>query len=487
MNVVFSLEPATQTDAAVLAYCVSENFESELSDLDARFDGHLIAHLTESGFKGKRGNKSVFPTFGKTAASHLHLLGVGDGTDGSLFLAATNAGRKAREEGHTSIAFAASNLSSADVSTVIEGLLCGNYSYQSYKPESEQKATLDTITLTGVEANADNQAAANRALIRGASQTFARDLINGPAADITPKALADAAQSLAGRDGVTVEVWDFERCKRDGLVGLVAVGQGSSEPGCLIHISYRPKTANGHIALVGKGVTFDAGGLSIKPAAGMQTMRMDMGGAGTVLGATAAAIDLGLNLNIDCFVGAVENMIAGNSYKQGDILRYRNGVTVEIHNTDAEGRLVLADCLIEASKVEGVTHIVDAATLTGACIVALGGELTAMFTDDDDFAAALTDASNTNHEGMWRLPLQQSYKRSLKGSWGQIKNVGGRAAGSITAALFLQHFVGEHVKWAHLDIAGACWYDKPLDGYTVGATGQGVRTLTTWMEEIANG
>jgi leucyl aminopeptidase len=486
VNVVFTLEPATNVDAAVLAYCVSTDFEAELGELDEKFDGHLVAHLNSVGFKGKPGNKASFPTFGKVAASQLIILGVGDGASANLFKAASLAGRKAREAGYSSLVFTTPKIATANLEQIVEGIQCGNYDYQIYKPEAEQKSALELITLSGVEANAASVKAGERATIRSFRQSFSRDLINGPAADITPQALADAALSLSGMDGVTVDIWDFERCKKEGLVGLVAVGQGSSEPGCLIHISYRPKKANGHIALVGKGVTFDCGGLSIKPAGGMQTMRMDMGGAGTVLGATAAAIELGLELNVDCFVGAVENMIAGNSYKQGDILRYNNGVTVEIHNTDAEGRLVLADCLIEASKIEGVTHIVDAATLTGACIVAVGEELTALFTDDDDFANTLTAASTSNNEGMWRLPLKQSYKRSLKGSWGQIKNVGGRAAGSITAALFLQHFVGKGIKWAHLDIAGAAWYDKAIDGYTVGATGQVVRALTTWMEEVAD-
>jgi leucyl aminopeptidase len=485
VNVVFSTESPTNISGDILAICVSSSFENDLKGLDSSFDGHLISYLKSSQFKGETGNTAEMPSFGKTSAPSLLLLGVGDGSQENLIRAAAQAGRKARARGAKALVLAADGLESNSVALALEAIQFGNYEYQVYKPSSDQKSVLESVVVAGVDSSATNSAAAVRANIRAKQQSFARDLVNGPAADVTPSTLADSARTLALIDGVTVEVWDFQRCIDEGLVGLVAVGQGSAEPGCLIHVRYRPPQANGHVALVGKGVTFDCGGLSIKPAGGMQTMRMDMGGSATVLGAIGTAAELGLPINVDCFVGAVENMINGNSYKQGDILRYSNGVTVEIHNTDAEGRLVLADCLIQACKVEGVTHIIDAATLTGACIVALGDELTALFTKEDDLANDLLTASKYNDEGMWRLPLKQSYKRSIKATWGQIKNVGSRSGGSITAALFLQHFVTDDVKWAHLDIAGAAWYDKPIDAYAAGATGQGVRTLATWIEEMA--
>ncbi len=204
-----------------------------------------------------------------------------------------------------------------------------------------------------------------------------------------------------------------------------------------------------------------------------------------MLGATRAVAALGMPVNVTTFIGAVENMVDGNSYKLGDILRYRNGVTVEIHNTDAEGRLVLADCLINACATEGVAHVVDAATLTGACVVAVGDDFTGLFTSDDALASSLQDAADTEDEGLWRLPLHAPYKELLKGEWGQIKNVGGRTAGATTAALFLQHFVTDETSWAHLDVAGSAFHDKANSRYTAGATGEMVRTLTTWIGTLA--
>jgi leucyl aminopeptidase len=268
--------------------------------------------------------------------------------------------------------------------------------------------------------------------------------VNAPAADLYPESLAAKARELAALPGVTVEVWDFEKCRAEGLVGIVGVGQGSDRPGVLIHVSYRCQgTPKDHVALVGKGVTFDSGGLSLKPTDGMMSMRCDMGGSATMLAATAIAAELGLALNLDTYCPAVENMVSGNSYKLGDVLRYRNGVTVEINNTDAEGRLILADALVLASELPTVTTIVDAATLTGACVVALGDDFTGLFTESDALATELAAAAETNGEGLWRLPLYGGYKEHLKSDFAQLKNSGGRPAGAITAALFLQHFVGK--------------------------------------------
>jgi leucyl aminopeptidase len=329
-----------------------------------------------------------------------------------------------------------------------------------------------------------SDSAIQRAQILMAAQSHVRDLVNGPPDDIHPQSLAAAAEALGSIDHVEVDVWDIDRCKAENCVGIEAVGRGSVHPGCMIHIKYRPPGAQAHIALVGKGVTFDAGGYSIKPSSGMQTMRCDMGGAGTMLGVAKAAAELGVPVAMDTFLGAVENLIDADAYKLGDILSYPNGVTVEIHNTDAEGRLVLADCLIEACKIEGVQHVVDAATLTGACVVAVGGDFTGLFTDDDGLADSLSTASAACSEGLWRLPLHAPYNEMLKGEWSQIKNVGGRAAGATTAALFLQHFVTKGTSWAHLDVAGSAFHDKGNRRYAAGATGEMVRSLTSWIASL---
>jgi leucyl aminopeptidase len=268
-------------------------------------------------------------------------------------------------------------------------------------------------------------------------------------------------------------------------VGIIAVGQGSTKPGCLIHLRYTPPNAKDHIALVGKGVTFDAGGLSLKPSNSMQTMRCDMGGAACALGAFGAIAATGVPITVDAFVPSVENMCAANSYKLGDILKYRNGVSVEIHNTDAEGRLILADALTLACEVEGVSRVVDLATLTGAVVVAIGSDFTGLFTHDDDLAEEILGGAASSSELVWRMPLHTPYNRMLKGTWGQIKNVGAREAGSITAALFLEHFVTDDVRWAHLDVAGTAFIDSPVPPYIAGATGQMVRGLTNWAESIS--
>jgi leucyl aminopeptidase len=447
---------------------------TELDALDPRFGGKLRPQCTHRRFRGAAGTALLVPGFGHVAAPVLLLVGIGDRSDRAVRDALGKAGREARSQGAARVCV---DMPSSATDTV-EYLLAGNYVYDRYKPERDLTAAIDTVIVHG-------GAPAASAIVRAAAQDWARDLVNAPPADLYPETLADAARTLAAIEGVTCEVWDFERCRAEGLVGIVAVGQGSSRPGCMIHLTYRHPDATAHVALVGKGVTFDAGGLSLKPSSGMQTMRCDMAGAATMLGAHRAIAELGLKVNVDTFVGAVENLVDGNSYKLSDILRYRNGVTVEIHNTDAEGRLVLADCLIEACKIEGVQHIIDAATLTGACVVALGEDFTGLFTGDDALAQSLTEAADACGEGLWRLPLHQPYKEMLKGEWSQIKNVGGRAAGATTAALFLQHFVTEGTSWAHLDVAGSAFHDKATKRYAAGATGEMVRSLTTWVAGLA--
>ncbi len=476
MNVRFSTEPANQVSCDVLAVPIgSDDLQGDLAALDGWFGGNLSAEVDARCFKGSTGTILVVSSLGRIAARVLVLVGAGDKSPAALRSAAGRAGREARTLRANSFALWVDGDQASAVG-LLEGAIAGNYAYQPYKPEDERSSALSEAIAVGV-AGPDLGAAAG---VRGRWQGWTRDLVNAPPADLYPESLAAKARELAALDNVTVEVWDFDRCRAEGCVGIVAVGQGSDQPGCLIHVRYTPPNARDHIALVGKGVTFDAGGLSLKPSSGMQTMRCDMGGAATMLGAAGAIAELGLPITVDCFVGAVENMVSGNSYKLGDILRYRNGVTVEIHNTDAEGRLVLADCLIEASKLSGVTAIIDSATLTGACVVAVGNDFTALFTDSDALAGELHAAATVDAEGLWRLPLHAPYKELLKGEWGQIKNVGGRAAGATTAALFLSYFVDSDADWAHLDIAGSAFIDKANNRYVAGATGEMVRTLTSW-------
>ncbi len=467
-----------QLACELLVVAVQEKNDATMDSLNLTFQGHVSTWADTQQFKGKAGESLLIPAMGFVDAKLVLLVGIGDGSAKSTLQAMATAGRAARQKGCRQVGLVLQD-SQVATSDIIEMLQTGNYSYQSYKKEEDRKPALETLLLPS-EHDLTEQAT-RYANIRSRWQHVCRDLINDPASDLYPESFAQRAQALSSIDGVQVEVLDIETCKQQGYVGIVAVGQGSPRPGCMIHLTYRPENANGHIALVGKGVTFDSGGLSLKPTGGMQTMRCDMGGAATVLGAFGAAAEQGLPIKLDCIIGAVENMNDGSAYKLGDILKYQNGVTVEIHNTDAEGRLVLADCLLRASDIPGVTHIVDAATLTGASVVALGGAFSGLFTADKELADELLAAASDNQEGLWQLPLHAPYKSDLKAQWGQIKNVGGREAGATTAALFLQHFV-TGARWAHLDIAGPAFLDKPKGFYDAGGTGSMVRSLSTWIE-----
>ncbi len=481
MNVEVSGRPLYDAAVDLLAVGASENFETELAALNTRFDGHLVGLLKQRGFTGKPGSSLLVPALGRLAARDLFIVGVGDASGDNLLRVAGKIGRQARESSARSVA-AAVAWSSSQLATALDAIYSGNYSYDRYKPEADRTPALERLLIAEIPHAAT---AAKQAAIRGKWTDFARDLVNAPAADIYPETLAQEAKSLASLPNVTVEVWDLARLKQESCVGIVAVGQGSSNDARLIHVRYRPANAKHHIALVGKGVTFDSGGLSLKPSASMQTMRCDMGGAATVLGAIGIAAASELPIAIDAIIGAVENMNSNSCYKLGDILSYRNGVTVEIHNTDAEGRLVLADCLINACKEPGVKEVIDVATLTGAVVVALGPDFTGLYTADEALAADLHAAAAHNAEGLWRMPLHEPYKAWLKGDWGQIKNVSGRPdAGASTAALFLQYFV-EGVRWAHLDIAGSAFFDKAAGHYASGGTGQMVRSLATFLESRA--
>lgn len=451
--------------------------EEQLNDLDKAFGGQLLPALQRAKFDGTKGMSPRLATFGAIAAKDLVVVGH-DGTPSALHDAAAAVGMAARTAHAQSVALALPEMNEATTTRVLEAAIAGNYSYQAYKSDESRSPSVDTWTLSGATAPAEQLA------IRAKWQSWARDLVNMPPADLYPESLAAHAQELASLPNTTVDVWDLDTCVDRGCVGTVAVGASSARPPVQIHVAYRPDNAKDHIAFVGKGVTFDAGGLSIKPSAAMLTMKCDMGGSATVLAAAAAIAELQLPIAFDCFVGAAENMLASDSYKLGDVLRYPNGVTVEIHNTDAEGRLLLADCLLRACSTEGVTKVVDAATLTGAAVVALGPDFSGLFTKCDTMASGLLAAADETGEGLWRMPLHAPYNTMLKSDVATIKNVGGREAGATTAALFLEHFV-EGPQWAHLDIAGPAFHDKADHRYAPGATGEMVRTLVEWAERLS--
>ena len=455
-----------------------ENYTAVTFTSDAHqqdFSENLQKTLRVCKFEGKTGQVVTAPSFGFANSASVLVAGAANTEKDTLRIAARAAGTQARKNGYSHVAILASGFDEEQALAVLTGFAAGNYRFDKYKAQEKRTSGVESLILIG---NIDqNVAKKATALIHG--RNFCRDLVNGPPAEIYPETMAQAARSLAN-DQIDVLVWEEDKLQEENMNGIIAVGQGSSNPGRFIHLTYKPSTpARKKIALVGKGVTFDAGGLSLKTSGGMLTMRCDMAGAGTVLGVFRSLIELQPDVEVHGLVGAVENMCAANSYKLGDILTMKSGKTVEVHNTDAEGRLVLADCLAYGSKL-GVDYMVDLATLTGACVVALGNHYTALFSNEEDLCSQLSTAASNTGEGMWRMPRPDLYKAMLSAEWGDIKNVGGRAAGSITAALFLSEFVS-NTKWAHLDIAGSAFYDNPFHHFEKGGTGSMVETLCDWI------
>lgn len=324
--------------------------------------------------------------------------------------------------------------------------------------------------------------AVKKGSIIGQSVLQARELVNLPANILTPVAFAERAAELAAEYGVDCEVWDELRLRRENCNAVLAVAAGSSQPPRMIVLRYPGKSNVRPVALVGKGVTFDSGGLSLKPSEGMLRMKCDMGGAATVLGTLLAVARLQLEQPVVAVCGLVENMVSGTSYKLGDVLRTRSGKTVEIHNTDAEGRLVLADAL-DVARQEQAAQIIDLATLTGACLVALGTEIAGLFSNHQALEASILAAARETGEGVWPMPMNAYFSEQIRSDVADIKNVGeGRWAGSITAAKFLEEFVG-NTPWAHLDIAGPAFREKPCPHMDAGGTGAMVRTLVHLLEQ----
>jgi leucyl aminopeptidase len=476
MNITIAPQNLTEITADLLAVAVTDDSrDSTLASLDAAFGGHLLSTLSDDEFKAKAGANASYATFGAIASGRLVVIGMGNGDASSIQQAAGRAGTIARSHGAKTVALALGDLDDAQSQLAIEGFIAGTYRFDKYKPEDGRKSSVETLMLIGTASDAG----ISRGLAVGAGQSLARDLVNEPAEAIYPQSLADVAQSLAN-EHMTVEVWDDHKIEAEGMGGIMGVGRGSDRKPRFIHMKYTPSgTPRKKIALVGKGVTFDAGGYSLKPSSGMLTMRCDMAGSAAVIGAMRAIRDMQPDVEVHGIVGAAENLVSGNAYKLGDILDMYSGKKVEIHNTDAEGRLVLADCLTYASKL-GVDTIVDLATLTGAAVVALGNHYVAMFTKDSDLSSDLLSSAAEAGEDMWPMPLPDHYKTQLKAEWGELKNVGGRAGGSITAALFLSEFV-DGPTWAHLDIAGPAFLDKSFRHYVSGGTGSMVPTLARWV------
>jgi leucyl aminopeptidase len=432
----------------------------------------LLAH---EDAKGEPGEVVRAPFRMGDGITEMLLFGVGDGSPSALRRAGATIARHVRGRGKV-IACAPSAASEDALAAFAEGLLLASYDFRVGGPAKRPGAeTISVVTSA--------QAALERGITVARAVALARDLTNTTSREKCPQWLAERAEELAGDAGLTVRVRDENALEAEGFGGIVAVGSGSSRPPRLIELTYEPEGAQGgHVVLVGKGITFDSGGLSLKSNEGMKTMKTDMAGGAVVISVMSALRTLGVPVKVTGLVAAAENMPSGSAMRPGDVIRHYGGTTSEVLNTDAEGRLVLADALAYADAELDPGTVVDIATLTGAAKVALGLRHGALYATDDTLAGDLTAAGETSGETLWRMPLVEEYRPAIDSEVADIANVGrgGFGAGSITAALFLREFAGER-PWAHLDVAGPARANSDDGELTKGATGYGVRLLLRWL------
>lgn len=441
--------------------------ESELSSLD----GGLLSAVD---FTGKAGQSVTLP---HPRAKAVLVMGVGDEISfESLRAASGNAIRAVKT------AKAVTLLSQVGIAgaarAVVEGSLLGAYSFRAYKTDDDDKV-VDSIAL--VDGDQDEIAAT---IIGSESTNLARDWVNTPARDKSPETLAGLIATAAAAAGMSAEIWDLSRIADEGLGGVLGVAAGSDRDPRVVILTYEPDSAARHLALVGKGITFDTGGLSIKPLASMMDMKDDMSGAAVTAAAAIAIARLGLNVKVTCITPLTDNAIGGDATRPGDVLRPRKGPSVEVLNTDAEGRLILADGLALAREYEP-DLIVDVATLTGAARVALGDNIAAVFGSNADTASLVLDAASRAGEEFWEMPLFKSYRKLIDSDVADIKNVSAsRYGGAIVAALFLSEYAGDGA-WAHLDVAGPARTRETGGELVKGASGVGVRTLIELARQLA--
>jgi leucyl aminopeptidase len=364
-----------------------------------------------------------------------------------------------------------------------EGALLGSY---RYGPSKAEAPGIGSLTLVSANKKPEAKQALDLATATAAAVVQTRDWVNTPANLLYPETFAEAARTLAKNAKLGVEVWDEKALERDGFGGILAVGGGSTRKPRLVKLSYAPRGARFHLALVGKGITFDAGGLDLKTAEGMYTMKCDMAGAASVLAAVAAIAQLGLRIRVTAWAAMAENLPSGSAGRPSDVLTMFSGLTVENGNTDAEGRLVLADALAKCST-EAPDLVIDVATLTGACMVALGENVAGLMARDDETADIVLDAAEAAGELFWQLPIPEDAAPKLESKVADVKSTGDRFGGALTAAAFLSHFVPESIPWAHLDIAGPAFNSSAAHDYVpAGGTGTSVRTLIALAHSRAN-
>ncbi|NES25009.1 MAG: leucyl aminopeptidase [Symploca sp. SIO3E6] len=457
----------------------------DLAELDEKLGGILKELIEETEFKGSVGSSAVTRVGSGSSIRKIILVGLGKADNlslDSLRRTGSAIARLAKQQKSKTLAISLPVVNDDPAGTaqvITEGLLLALHLDNRFKSDPEDKgAKLEQVELLGL---GSQETAITKAQQICDGVILARELVAAPANEVTPISLAQTAESIASEYGLSLEILEKEDCEKLGMGSFLGVAQASDLPPKFIHLTYKPQdTPRRKLGIIGKGLTFDSGGLNIKGAgSGIETMKIDMGGAAATLGAAKAIAQLKPDTEVHFISAATENMISGRALHPGDILTASNGKTIEVNNTDAEGRLTLADALVFAEKLE-LDAIVDLATLTGACVVALGNDIGGLWSADEALATQLKAAAEAGGEKFWQMPLEEKYFEGLKSPIADMKNTGPRAGGSITAALFLKQFIKE-TPWAHLDIAGPVWSDKENGCNNSGATGFPVRTLVNWV------
>ena len=481
---------AVEADAVVVGLYSDDvkKLVGSLAALDRQLGGQLRTVIDVEKFQAKTGQVTSVHTGGRVPARLVVIAGLGarkDTAPEGLRRAAATGMRRARDLGGRAVALDVLGDrigARARAQAVVEGAILGVYTFDRYKKEKPEKV-VERLTLLNTDARRAREVADGAAAgeIFAGATTFARDLVNAPANDVHPTHLARVAAEIAREQRLDIHVYERAECRKMGMGAFLGVAAGSEQPPKFIHLIYTPSgRRRRRVAVIGKGITFDSGGLDLKPADGMLRMKNDMSGAAAVLGIMRSLPRLKPPVEVHGLIAATENMPSGSAVRPGDVLRAMNGTTIEIGNTDAEGRLTLADAMSYATARVEPDEMIDMATLTGACVVALGPLCSGLFANDDALANRLLAAAEAAGERLWRLPLIDEYREGLKSDVADINNVGPRGGGAITAGLFLKEFANGK-PWAHLDIAGPAFTDRegPLGGK--GATGVAVRTMLTYL------
>ena len=489
MRITLSTDAPKAAAVDLLAIGVrSKKFDKdeELTTLDKALGGVLTDWFKDEGFNAKPNQTLKVPARGRVKAKWILLVGVGaksSSVEATRMIAHQAAKASSRQK---SAAIVLPEVNPATVRVATEALLGGAYRYAEYKTGTRKpKGGLSRAAILVADAKDKGlrkAVAAGTAVAE--SVNLARDLVNAPPNDLNPVSLANIAKEEAEKLGLEVTIWNKKQIQDAGMNLFLAVNRGSAVEPRFIHIAYKPEGAQTKVAFVGKGLTFDAGGLCLKPPKSMVDMKCDMAGSATTLGLVLAAARLELPVEVHAIIGSTENMLGAEAYRPGDVFTSLNGKTVEIINTDAEGRLVLADCLAWTAENIKPDLIVDHATLTGACMVALGPWRAALYTDDEDLAQTYETAAELADERFWRMPLDKELRKTLDSYIADIKHTGAPYGGSITAALFLREFVGK-TNWMHLDIAGPAFNDSTHGRTPKGGTGFGVATAVRFLEYLA--